>query len=418
MCVVLLAAAFSFSAGSLHAQASAPAHVSAKHQSYNPASAITPQEQAGIDKDISRHFGSAPTNPGPRAKLSGSLNPSDVRAAMSKVANWQLKVAQPYFGRIWTWGVLYSGFMAASPALHDPRYRDAMEKMAEKFDWKLDSPHPDANGQSLAQTYLELYLEKPAPQKIAPTQAALNSVIKGYGPPIPPNQAQIPWWWCDALFMGPPAWTRMYAATHEKKYLNYLDKNFWETSDLLYDKHWHLYHRDITYIHKTDKRGKPIFWSRGEGWVMAGIARTLEYLPKSDPDYGRYEKQLRQMAAAVAKIQDPKDGMWHADMLDPQDFPQPETSGSSLITFALAWGVNNGVLNRAKYMPVIAKAWRGLVGQIYASGRLGNIQQTGAQPAHYLPSSSYTYGVGGFLMAGAQVVDLSAHAPMHGHHGK
>jgi rhamnogalacturonyl hydrolase YesR len=98
-------------------------------------------------------------------------------------------------------------------------------------------------------------------------------------------------------------------------------------------------------------------------------------------------------------------------LLDPVDYPQPEVSGSALITFALAWGVNHRVLDRATYLPVIAKAWRGLVGQIYADGRLGNIQQTGAAPAHYLPSSSYNYGVGGFLLAGAQVEELSSHHP-------
>src|SRR6185437_3888083 len=145
---------------------------------------------------------------------------------------------------------------------------------------------------------------------------------------------------------------------------------------------------------------------------------TLEYLPKNDPDRARYETQLRQMASAVAAIQDPKDGMWHSDLLDPQDYPQPEVSGSALITFALAWGVNQGILDRATYMPVINKAWRGLVGQIYADGRLGNIQQTGAAPAHYLPSSSFDYGVGAFLLAGAQVVDLPAHSGGHHHHGK
>jgi rhamnogalacturonyl hydrolase YesR len=93
--------------------------------------------------------------------------------------------------------------------------------------------------------------------------------------------------------------------------------------------------------------------------------------------------------------------------LDSADFPLPETSGSALMTFALAWGVNHGVLDRATYMPVIANAWRGLVGQIYADGRLGGIQQTGAAPAHYLASSSYTYGVGGFLLAGSEVAQLS-----------
>ena len=115
------------------------------------------------------------------------------------------------------------------------------------------------------------------------------------------------------------------------------------------------------------------------------------------------------MAAEVASIQDPKDGLWHADMLDGIDFPQPEVSGSAFITLALAWGVDHGVLDRTRYMPVIAKGWRGLVGEIYADGRLGNIQQTGAYPAHYLPTSSYNYGVGAFLAAGEQVAKLEGH---------
>jgi rhamnogalacturonyl hydrolase YesR len=83
----------------------------------------------------------------------------------------------------------------------------------------------------------------------------------------------------------------------------------------------------------------------------------------------------------------------------------------------MAWGVNHGVLDRATYTPVIAKAWRGLVQQVYADGRVGCIQQTGAAPAHYLPSSSYTYGVGAFLLAGSEVIELSEHPLKKGHRG-
>lgn len=411
-CLLFAISVFPLTTGSLQVRASAQEQGVAP-QSTPATSAIPPEEQAGIDRDISRHFGSAPANPGPRAKLSGSLRPAAVRGAMSKVAKWELGQAQPYFDRIWTSSALYDGFLAASKALNDPRYHDAVLSMAEGFHWELRSPHPNADDQSVAQSYLELYLEHPAPERIEPAQTALAAVIGGAGPPIPHNQAQIPWWWCDALFMAPPVWVRMYAATRDRKYLDYLHEHFWQTSDLLYDTRRHLYFRDITFLRKTDSRGNPIFWSRGNGWVMGGIARTLDYLPESDPDYDRYVAQLRQMAAAVVPLQD-ANGLWHSNLLDAEDYPQPEVSGSSLITFALAWGVNHGVLDRATYMPVIAKAWRGLVGQIYADGRLGNIQQTGAAPAHYLPSSSYDYGVGAFLMAGAQVVDL----PAHGVHGK
>jgi unsaturated rhamnogalacturonyl hydrolase len=42
----------------------------------------------------------------------------------------------------------------------------------------------------------------------------------------------------------------------------------------------------------------------------------------------------------------------------------------------------------------VIKAWAGILKNVYADGRLGNIQQTGAEPAFYRPTSSYNYGVG------------------------
>jgi unsaturated rhamnogalacturonyl hydrolase len=377
----------------------------------NPAASpgTTTQEQQGIDRDIARHFGDAPANPGPRAKLSGSMKAAAIEAAMRKVADWELNWSQPYFDRIWTWSVLYSGFMATSETLHAPQYRDAMQGMAEKYNWSLRSDVPNADDQSVGQTYLELALPQAAPEKTDATRKALDGLLGGSAAAIPKGQADIPWWWCDALFMAPPVWSRMYAATHQTKYLAYMDQHWWETSALLYDPQRHLYYRDVTFLHKTDERGNPIFWSRGNGWVMAGIARTLEDMPSDYSTRGKYEQQLREMAAAVLPLQDRASGLWHADLLDAADYPQPEVSGSALITMALAWGVNHGVLDRAQYGRAIAKAWSGLVGEIYADGRLGNIQQTGSAPAHYLPSSSYTYGVGGFLLAGAEVRELSEH---------
>ena len=185
---------------------------------------LTPEETASIQKDISRHFGDAPDDPGPKAALSAAMKPRAIDAAIRKVADWQLARAQAYFDRIWTWSVLYTGFMAASTTLHEPRYRDAMEAMGEKFDWELRSEHPNADDQSIGQTYLELYLQERKPAMKAPTQAALDGLLNGPGVAIPKNQAQIPWWWCDALFMAPPVWTRMYAATSDAKYLKYVER--------------------------------------------------------------------------------------------------------------------------------------------------------------------------------------------------
>lgn len=371
---------------------------------------LAPEEIAGIQKDTARHFGDAPTQPGPKAvNLSRSTAPRAVERAMRKVGDWELARSQPYFARIWTWSVLYTGFMAASASLPDATYNQAMVAMGNHYQWQLRSALPSADDQSVGQTYLELYLQQRIPIRMKPTQAALNALLVSPPLPVPKGQADMPWWWCDALFMAPPVWARMYAATHDPKYLHYLETHWWQTSQLLYDPQRHLFYRDATYLHKTGSDGKPIFWSRGNGWVMAGIVRTLEYLPAHDPNRQKLEAQLRAMAAAIKPLQDPHDGLWHSNLLDPTDYPLPEVSGSALMTYALAWGIHYHVLSRTTYMPVVQKAWAGMIGQVYADGRLGCIQQTGAAPAHYLPSSSYNYGVGAFLLAGSEILDLTRH---------
>jgi len=376
---------------------------------------ISAEEQAGIDEDIARHLGDVPRDPGPRANLSPATNSAAVHVAMRKVADWELERAQPYLTQNWTWSVLDMGFMAASRELRDPRYSNAMLAMAEKFHWELGAEDPvgrgwpDNNDQALAQTYIELYFLDPSLDKIEPARKGFDSLFTATMPPVPEGQFPIWWQWCDTLFMGPAAWARMAAATHDAKYLDYLDKRWWETSDALYDKHYHLLYRDKTFMAQKDSAGKPIFWSRGNGWVMGGLARTLEYMPQDYPDRARYETEMREMAKELAAIQDAKSGLWHSDLLDAADYPQPEISGSSLITLGLAWGVNHGVLDRATYTPVVTRAWRGLVSQIYSDGRLGNVQQTDGAPNYYLPGSSYNFGVGGFLLAAEQVAHLNDH---------
>lgn len=367
---------------------------------------------AGIAKDNSRQFGSDPDDPGPLAKdLSPAIKPEAVAKAVRKVADWQLAQSQQYFtaidrakqldGRIWTWSVLYTGYSAAATEFNESKYRDAMEQIGKSYSWGLRSQIPNGDDMSIAQMYLELYLTDKKPEQLAPIQAALDAVLAAPRVQLGSSQ-RIAWWWCDALYMAPPTWARMYAATGDKKYITYLDEEFAKTSTLLYDQQAHLYSRDATFIDKKEKNGQKMFWSRGEGWVMGGLARTLQYLHKDDPARVKYETQLKEMAAALAKIQGP-DGLWRSGLLDPASYDQPEMSGSALITYGIAWGVNNGVLDRRVYTPVVTRAWAGMLMHVYADGRLGTIQQTGAQPTTFKASASYNYGVGGFLLAGSEI---------------
>jgi rhamnogalacturonyl hydrolase YesR len=386
----------------------------------------TPPMQAIIDKDNGRHFGDSPSDPGPLATdVSPALKAADLDKVMRKVADWELVRNGPYFDQIWTSSVDYTGFMALARSTGDARYRDAMIAVARKYDWKPRGTGANADDQSIGQMYLELYLSTPKQQRdphwIEPTRAALDSVIdikqgpdRGVeAPSAGPNASRIPWWWCDALFMAPTVWARMAEATGDHKYIDYIHTNWQRTYDLLYIKDQHLYARDATYKTKLEPNGQPMFWSRGEGWVMAGIARTVDALPKDDPQIPFLIQQLDEMAERVKGLQG-ADGLWHAGLLDPEYYKLPENSGSALFTYAMAWGINHGYLDAKVYRPVVEKAWKGLVGHVYASGRLGCIQQTGSEPAFYYPSSSYDYGIGAFLLAGTELKTMSAGHQKHG----
>lgn len=371
---------------------------------------------ATIARDNSRKFGSDPDDPGPLATdLSPAFRPQAVSAAIRKVGDWELANYGQYFttidksrlldGRIWTWSALYAGYMAAADTLHEGKYRDAMRGVGNAYHWGFITPTPNADNLSIAQMYTEMYMIDKKPEELAPTTAATDNILAA--PRVELNSGKrIEWWWCDALFMAPPVWSRMYAITGDKKYTTYLDEEWAKTSSLLYDEQAHLYARDASFIGKKEKNGEKIFWSRGEGWVMGGLARTLQYLPKNDSRRAFYVTQLQQMSAAVAKLQG-SDGLWHSSLLDPADYPV-EISGSAFMTFGMAWGINNGILDRKTYTPVVEKAWAGMLKHIYADGRLGDIQQTGAQPSTYKASASYNYGVGGFLLAGSEIYKMSA----------
>ncbi len=132
---------------------------------------------------------------------------------------------------------------------------------------------------------------------------------------------------------------------HDGKYLDYIDREWWKTSSLLYDPQEHLYFRDATYLSKTEPNGQKMFWSRGNGWVLAGFARLLQYTPKDDLRETKYIQQYREMAAKLVTLQS-KDGLWRSGLLDPDYYVLPENSGSALITYGLAYGINEGILDR------------------------------------------------------------------------
>jgi unsaturated rhamnogalacturonyl hydrolase len=367
------------------------------------ASAVSSVKAAPSDGDV---VGDAPDDPGPLASglssASSALKPKAIDAAMKKVADWQLKVAEADFNKQWTFAALYDGLLAASKATGDPKYRDAVAHFAERSDWTLlDTRFPHADDQALGQAYLDLYRFDPQAIRLADTKATMDRLIVRVDDPD-----KLLWWWCDALFMAPPVLSRMYAITNDRKYLDFMDREWWLTSASLYNPQEHLFFRDSRYLTQKQGNGRPLFWSRGNGWVMGGLVKVLVTMPADYPSRPKYVEQLREMAAKVAEIQS-ADGLWRSGLLDPGAYDNPEISGSAFFTYAIAYGINEKILDRKKYLPVVERSWNGMLKHIYADGRLGSIQPIDGQPGKFKPSASYVYGVGGFLLAGSELHRLA-----------
>jgi rhamnogalacturonyl hydrolase YesR len=343
---------------------------------------------------------------------SADFAPKPVLEIMQRVADWQLANPSKHKTTDWTQGAGDAGIMALAGISGDVKYRNAMLTMGESNQWQLGPKKFHADDHAVGQTYCELYFLYREPKMIAPMRARFDSIlaepskVESLAFNQPKGVGTENWSWCDSLFMAPPAWVRLYAATGDEKYLDFAVTNWWRTTDYLYDKDEHLFFRDSTYFKKTEANGKKVFWGRGNGWVLAGLVRVLQYLPTNHPDRPRFEQLFKDMAAKILTCQQP-DGLWRASLLDPDSYPLKETSGSGFYTYALAWGVNQGLLDRVQFEPAVRKAWTALVGCVAADGKLTHVQPIGADPKKFAEDSTEVYGVGAFLLAGSEVYRLA-----------
>lgn len=215
------------------------------------------------------------------------------------------------------------------------------------------------------------------------------------------------WWWSDALYMVMPVMTKMYKLTGDVKYLDKLYANLQTTDEIMLDKETNLYFRDGKYVYPKHKsaNGLKDFWARGDGWVLAGLAKVLQDMPKDYQHYQFFVDKFRKLAEAVAKIQQPE-GYWTRSMMDPDHAPGPETSGTAFFTYGMLWGVNNGYLNKKDYKKTIERAWTYLTETaLQSDGKVGYVQPIGerAIPGQTVDANSQAnFGVGAFLLAACE----------------
>ena len=331
----------------------------------------------------------------------------EILRMVRKVADWQLAHKHPAPYGDWVQGPFLNGLMAIGRLPGQERYVEAARKIGAGVNYQVITTTWVANDHCSPQTWLELYEITKDPAMLEPTRKALDqtmSIVEMQDDMLSFTQSnRFKWSWCDALYMSPPTFARLARITGERKYADYLHEWWWKVSDFYYDEDEHLYFRDETFFRKREANGRKVFWSRGNGWVIGGLVRVLQYLPEDDPKRSLYEQQLREMCEKLAQIQC-EDGLWRAGLLDPAAYPQAETSGSAFFVCGLAYAINENIVDRERYAPVADKAWAALCRHVKEDGCLTGVQPIGDSPVTYHDNNSMPYGVGAFLLAGSEML--------------
>lgn len=274
------------------------------------------------------------------------FKPAFIKAQLLKTTQWQL--AHPkHKPTDWTNGAFYSGVFAAYQTTKSKLILDSLMALGKRTHWQPDQRYDHADDIAICQTYFNLYRLKKDQRMIAPTLAVLEKLRTTPGPEV--QQHGITWWWCDALFMGPPVLAKAAAIDQQPRLLVLNDTLYAQTYRRLFNHQQHLFARDASYLlneageGKKESNGERVFWSRGNGWVMGGLVQLLQEMPQNHPKRPFYVSLFKEMAARLIQLQQP-DGLWRASLLDPAAYPGGEASGSGFDCYAMAWGDRKSVV--------------------------------------------------------------------------
>ena len=351
---------------------------------------------------------------------------SNVLAVMNKVAEYAQRHYSVHVAAHWDDGVYHMGMMALHHISDDTQAFAYTETFGDYNNWTLvqgGSPYNQCgvrtslgnrhNRLAAAQSWLEASQTSPELVDLNDTYRELDQQTYVLSLADVTSEAYFA---VDAQFMALPAFVKVGALKRDNGYFDRMYELFHYTKTRLglYDTAAHLYYRDQCYISDRSPNGKKVFWSRGNGWALGALARILQELPTTDPHYNEYVTTFQQMSAALKAVQRP-DGFWNMSLYDPNHYGGPETSGTALFVYGMAWGIRNGLLDATTYLPVVVKAWNAMVATaVHASGKLGYVQGVGKDP---VPTDQVTYessadfGVGAFLLAGSEVLKLSNPCP-------
>ncbi len=314
------------------------------------------------------------------------------------------------YARGWIKASFYIGLERYANATDDEALLSTLEHMAATNGFDLGRQPWHADDQAIAAVYARVAERQEKPKSLRHVQKAFDEILDNRATNSlefaqgaqSEGGCQKRWCWADAIFMAPPAWAEMSRVTGDAKYLDYAAQETKATTTYLFDPETHLFFRDSRYFEKRTENGKKVFWSRGNGWVFAGLARFIEVLPADHPQRGYFIDIFQKMAAALMAVQG-DNGYWPTSLHDAELFKNPETSGTGLIGFGMAWGVNNGHLEGERYEACVDNAWAALTRAVDTNGKLGWVQQVGKDPKSTTENDSQIYGAGAFLLMASEM---------------
>lgn len=338
------------------------------------------------------------------------FEPTEIISRMEKAAEWQMNNPSPYGALEWHCAPFYAGLTDLYELTGNKKYLEYVKSVGTENDWKIRDRRYHADDHAVGLSYIKLYQHYNNPEMITILKNEFDWIlanppehyIKDKNGTVRLRYNRERWNWSDALYMAPPVWAGLGAVTGDTKYVDYLVQEWKQAHEWFWSEADSLYFHDRRDIVKVSPAGKKVFWARGDGWVFAGLVEVLQYLPKDHPERDYFETIFKKMATKLLAIQK-ENGTWAPSLLDIDNPPQDDISGSVFYVYGLAWGINNGLLERVSYEPTVRKGWKALCQRQKENGRLINIQPVGGYPEAFDPETTAIFGVGGFISAGSEV---------------
>lgn len=363
-----------------------------------------------------------------------------IKKLMDRVNVYQRNNFTKYSNNNWIRGTYYAGVMAVYQSTGDDEYLDQCMKWGDELEWKISIEEAGVYGSgfySLAcgQIWIDCYQDKKSKYMLDPTIAYLDD--PSFSNPV---SDPLKWYYensglrfVDGLFTSPPTFAMLHKITGNEKYLDWMDACFWDVYGVLFDNEEGLFYRDsrykqgyqgeiaaryirpdsiphedarTTYIYQETSNGKKVIWSRGNGWAFGGLTRILKNMPQDHGNYERYKALFVRMATELKNRQQ-TDGFWRPNLADPLDYNLKESSGTSFFTYGIAWGINNGILPREEFLPVVEKSWAAVVSIISDEGKVQWCQLSAGAPYKVMKDDSTEYVTGIFLLAASEMYRLA-----------